>query len=149
MVNPLAIELDEVDRKIIEILRMDARRPFTDIGKQLGISDATVHVRVKKLMDGGVIKRYTIDVEKSFLGKGTCGFALLNVKPGRLGNVTKRLIREENVSDIHEIDGPSDLLIKIGARDLDDLREVLLKIRKIPSVTGSELITVLKRWKEE
>lgn len=145
----MSIELDHVDRKIIEILRRDARTPFTDIGKDLGISDATVHVRVKKLVEGGVIKGYTIEVEKSYLGKGTGGFALLNVKSGRIENVVQKLVNQENICAIHEIDGPSDLLVKIGAKDLDELREVVLKIRKMANVTASDLMTTLKTWKEE
>jgi len=59
------LELDETDYKILEILRRDARTPFTDVGRDLGISDATVHVRVKKMIDEGIIKRYTIVVKAS------------------------------------------------------------------------------------
>ena len=54
------MELDEIDYKILETLRRDARTPFTEVGRDLGISDATVHVRVNKMMGEGIIKRYTI-----------------------------------------------------------------------------------------
>ncbi|MFQ6094777.1 MAG: Lrp/AsnC family transcriptional regulator [Candidatus Bathyarchaeia archaeon] len=145
----MTIELDEIDRKIIEILKKDARKPFTNIGKDLGISDATVHVRIKKLIDEGVIKGYTVDVDRSILGRGICGFALLKVKPGQIEKVAKSLVNEEDISAVYELHGPSDLLIKVDVKDLDELREKMLKIRKMSKVTASELITVLKTWKEE
>lgn len=145
----MTIELDEIDRKIIEILKKDARKPFTNIGKDLGISDATVHVRIKKLIDEGVIKGYTVDVDRSILGRRICGFALLKVKPGQIEKVAKNLVNEEDISAVYELHGPSDLLIKVDVKDLDELREKMLKIRKMSKVTASELITVLKTWKEE
>jgi len=148
LVKTLAIELDEVDKRIIEILKNDARTPFTSIGRELGISDATVHIRIKKLIDKGVIKRYTTDVDKSVLGKGMYGFALLNVKPGKIEKVARDLSDEESISAVYEIDGPSDLLIKLDVKDLDELRKMMLRTRKMANVAGSELITVLKMWKE-
>ena len=61
----LSEKLGDVDRRIIEILRRNARTPFTNIGRELGISDAMVHVRVKRMVDEGIIKGYTIDVNKA------------------------------------------------------------------------------------
>lgn len=143
------MELDEIDYKILEILRRDARTPFTDIGRDLGISDATVHVRVKKMMDDGIIKRYTIEVDEQALGRNVCGFLLLNVKPGSLEEVVGQLVKNEKVSAIYEIHGPNDLIVKIGAGDLDEMRNIILKIRETPNVATSELITVLKIWKDD
>ena len=145
----MTVELDQIDRKIIEVLQMDARTPFTSIGKDLGISDATVHIRVKKMIYEGVIKKYTVDVNKSVLGKGMCGFALLNVKPGKIEKVAKDLVKGEDISAVHELHGPNDFLIRVDVKDLDELREKMLAIRKMSNVTASELITVLKTWKEE
>jgi len=125
------LELDETDYKILEILRRDARTPFTDVGRDLAISDATVHVRVKKMMDEGIIKRYTIVVDEAALGTNVCGFVLINVRPG------------------YEIHGPNDLIVKVGAGDLDEMRDLILKIREIPNVATSELTTIFKVWKEK
>ena len=144
----MVVKLDEIDYKILEILRRDARTPFTDVGRDLGISDATVHVRVKRMMDEGIIKRYTIEVDEKALGRNVCGFLLINVKPGSLEEVAKQLVENEKVNAIYEIHGPNDLIAKIGAGDLDEMRDLILKIREIPNVTTSELITIFKVWKE-
>ena len=145
----MGLELDEVDRTILEILRRDARTPFTEIGRVLGISDATVHVRVKKMMDEGVLKRYTIVVNEEARERKVYGFVLLNVKPGFLEEIAKTLVENERVSSVYEIHGPNDLIVKIEADGLDEMRNLMLEIREIPNVTTSELITVFKIWKEE
>ena len=142
------VKLDEIDYKILEILRKDARTPFTEVGRDLGISDATVHVRVRRMVDEGVIKKYTIVVEREALGRKVYGFVLLNVKPGSLEEVANQLVRDEKVSAIYETHGANDLIVNIGAADLDEMRSLMLKIRQIPNVTTSELITVFKVWKE-
>ena len=142
------MELDEIDYKILETLRRDARTPFTEVGRNLGISDATVHVRVKRMMDEGIIKKYTIVVDEEALGRKVRGFVLINVKPGSLEEVANQLVENEKVSTVYEIHGPNDLIVKVKAGDLDEMRDLILKIREIPNVTTSELITIFKVWKE-
>jgi len=143
------LELDETDYKILEILRRDARTPFTEVGRDLGISDATVHVRVNKMMDAGIIKRYTIVVDEEAFGTKVHGFVLINVKPGFLEDVANQLVDNEGVSAVYEIHGPNDLIVKVEAGDLDEMRNLVLKVREIPNVATSELITVFKVWKEK
>lgn len=142
------VELDEIDLKILETLMRDARTPFTEVGRQLGISDATVHFRVKKMIDNSIIKRYTIEVNKTALGRSVCGFVLLNVNPSSLGEVAKHLVENERVSAIYEVHGPNDLILKIWGGDLDEIRDLMLKIRGIPNIAATELIMILKVWKE-
>ncbi len=145
----MAVELDELDYKILEILREDARTPFTEIGRDLGVSDATVHVRVNKMMDEGVIKRYTVQVDEEALGKKVSGFVLLNVKPGFLREVARELVKNERVSAVYETHGPNDLIVMVQASKLDELRDLMLEVREVPNVLSSELITVLKAWKKK
>ena len=143
------MELDETDYKILEILRRDARTPFTEVGRDLGISDATVHVRVKRMTDEGVIKRYTVVVDEEALGRKVRGFALINVNPGSLEEVANQLVENERVSAVYEIHGPNDLIVKGEAGGLDEMRDLMLKVREIPNVATSELITIYKVWKEK
>jgi Lrp/AsnC family transcriptional regulator for asnA, asnC and gidA len=142
------LELDEIDYKILETLWRDARTPFTEIGRDLGISDATVHIRVNKMINEGIIKGYTIMVGKEILGRKVRGLILINVNPGFLEDVANQLVENEWVSAVYEIHGPNDLIMKVEACDLDEMRNLLLKVREIPNVVASELITVLKVWKE-
>jgi len=143
------VKLDEIDFKILETLKRDARTPFTEVGRDLGICDATVHVRVNKMMDEGIIKSYTVVVDEEALGRKVHGFVLINVNPGFLEDVANQLVENEKVSAVYEIHGPNDLIVKVEAGSLDEMRDLMLKIREIPNVATSELITVYKVWKEK
>lgn len=141
------MELDEIDYKILETLMRDARTPFTEVGRDLRISDATVHVRVNKMIDAGIIKRYTIVVNEEALGRKVHGFALINVNPGFLEDVANQLVENERISEVYEIHGPNDLIVKVEAGDLGEMRDLVLKVREIPNVATSELTMVYKVWK--
>ena len=139
--------MDEVDRGIIERLREDARMTFVDIGKALGVSDATVYNRVKRLVEVGVIKKFTIEVDETAVGKRVSGFIMLNVKPGAVKEVSQQLAEIERVSEVHEIHGSEDLIVKVRAKNLGKVRSVILKVRGIPDVVQTEFIPVFKTWK--
>jgi DNA-binding Lrp family transcriptional regulator len=143
----LSEKLDEIDRKIMQHLRENARRTFVDIGKALGISDATVYNRVKRLMEMGIITKFTIEVDEAAIGKSTQGFVLVNVKPGSVSVVSARLCEIKRVSEVYEIHGSEDLILKVRAKNLSRLRPVILKIRKIPNVVDTEFIPIFKTWK--
>jgi len=88
-VTSLSEKLDEIDRGILERLRENARTTFVEIGKALGVSDATIYNRVKRLTEMGVVKKFTIEVDEAAIGRGTSGFILISVKPGTVKEVSK------------------------------------------------------------
>jgi Lrp/AsnC family transcriptional regulator for asnA, asnC and gidA len=139
--------LDEVDAKIINILKKDSRTPFTEIASTLGVSDSTIHVRLKKLKDDGILRGYTLDINEELMGKKIHGLAMINVNLGHLDEVVSALMRKESVIKIYEIHGANDLIALINARDLDELREVLIEIRKTENIASTALTTILKIWK--
>ena len=140
------MKLDERDFKILEFLRKDARTPFTDIGKALGISDSTVHIRVEKMIEQGVIGKFTITVNDEALGR-VASLLMLDVVPGHFEEVVPNLIQSEKVEEIFELQGAYVAALKISANNLTEMREEIVRIRKIPNVTRTEMITILKTWK--
>ena len=72
----------------------------------------------------------------------------MNVKPGTVEEVAKQLVENEEVSAVYEIHGPNDFIVKIEAANLDEMRDLVLKIREIPNVVASELTPVFKIWKD-
>jgi len=93
----LSQKLDRIDRRIIKALQNDARTPLTEIGTKLGVSDATVHVRVKKMLKAGVIRKYTVVVNESVFGRNVASYMLMKVKPGAIEEVSKRLVKMERI----------------------------------------------------
>ncbi|WP_053948198.1 AsnC family transcriptional regulator [Halolamina sediminis] len=75
-------DLDETDLRIIELLAADARRPYSEIGDDVGLSGPAVSDRIKRLQDSGVLKRFTVDVDRSQLRAGVPVFVRLVVDDG-------------------------------------------------------------------
>jgi Lrp/AsnC family transcriptional regulator for asnA, asnC and gidA len=142
--------LDEINLKIIDILSRDASRPFVEIAKELEISDATVHMRVRRLVAAGIIRKFTISTDNRLLGYDHLAFMGINIKEGSSDEVTALLSQVDEILEVHEMHGRFDLLLKIRARNLDEMRDIVVnKIRRFPQITEAELMTVLKTIKEE
>jgi Lrp/AsnC family transcriptional regulator for asnA, asnC and gidA len=75
------LSIDDIDIKIIDILNRDSSTAFVGIAKQVGISNATVHIRVKRLIAAGVINKFTISVDNNRLGYDHLAFMGINVEP--------------------------------------------------------------------
>jgi len=85
------IFLDDVNLSIIDILINDSSTTFIEIAKQIGISDATVHWRVKRLIAAGIITKFTISVDNNLLGYDHLAFVGINIKPGFADKTTEEL----------------------------------------------------------
>ena len=132
------------------MLSKDSSMPFVEVAKQIGISDATVHIRVRRLIADGLIKKFTISVDNNMLGYDHLAFMGINIEPGFADEVTEKLLKIDEVLEIHEMHGRFDLILKIRAKDLDQMREIVVnKIRKLPRILETELMTVLKTRKED
>lgn len=142
--------LDDISLRIIDMLTQDASRPFVEIAKELGISDATVHMRVRRLAASGIIRRFTIATDSKLLGYDHLAFMGINMKEGAADEVTSQLSQYDEILEIHEMHGRFDLLLKVRARNLEEMRDIVVnKIRRLPQITEAELMTVLKTIKEE
>ena len=101
-------QLDDVNLKILDILSRDSSTPFVEIAKQIGISDATVHIRVWRLTGAGIISKFTISVNNNLLGYDHLAFMGINVEPGSAEEVTVNLTNIDEVLEIHEMHGRFD-----------------------------------------
>jgi Lrp/AsnC family transcriptional regulator, regulator for asnA, asnC and gidA len=142
--------LDEVNLRILDILSRDASRPFVDIAKELEISDATVHIRVRRLLAAGILRKFTIATDNVLLGYDHLAFIGIDINEGSADEVIATLSQFDEILELHEIYGQFDLLLKIRAKSLEEMREIVAnKIGKVPQITEVELMTVLKTIKEE
>jgi len=142
--------IDDVNLKIIDILNKDSSTPFVNIAKQIGVSDATIHIRVRRMISAGIINRFTISVDNGLLGYDHLAFMGINIEPGSADSIISDLSTIDEVLEIHEMHGRFDLLLKIRAKDLEQMRDIVEnKVRKLPHILETELMTVLKTEKEE
>ena len=142
--------LDEVNLKILDILSRDASRPFVDIAKELEISDATVHIRVRRLRAAGILRKFTISTDNALLGYDHLAFIGINISRGTSEEVIVALSPLDEILELHELYGEFDLLLKVRARSLEQMRDIVVnKLGKIPQIMEAQLMTVLKTTKEE
>jgi Lrp/AsnC family transcriptional regulator for asnA, asnC and gidA len=142
--------LDEVNLRILDILSRDASRPFVDIAKELEMSDATVHIRVRRLLAAGILRKFTIATDNVLLGYDHLAFIGIDINEGSADEVIATLSQFDEILELHEIYGQFDLLLKIRAKSLEEMRDIVAnKIGKVPQITEVELMTVLKTIKEE
>jgi Lrp/AsnC family transcriptional regulator for asnA, asnC and gidA len=143
-------EIDEVDLNILSSLQENSRMPFTRIAEKFGVSDATIHLRVKKMEDLGVIEKYTIIINEQAIGQPVTTYVLIRVDPGTVEEVCMNLRELDEVYEVCEIHERYDILVKVRGSGLEDIRNTLIqKIRSITDVVGSEAYTVYKTWKRD
>jgi Lrp/AsnC family transcriptional regulator for asnA, asnC and gidA len=143
------MDIDQIDKGILKRLQENARMPFTKIAEELGVSDATIHLRVKKLEQYKVIEKYTTVINDAYLQPLTT-YILIRVTPGYVEDVCHTLTQREDVYEVSEIHEQYDVLLKIRGDDLRQVRDLLIQhIRTIPHVVDSEAYTVYKTWKRD
>jgi Lrp/AsnC family transcriptional regulator, regulator for asnA, asnC and gidA len=144
--------VDEIDIKIIELLQKDSSNTFVDISKHIGISDGAVNMRIRRLLQKGIIGKFTINVDNGYLGYGYVGFIGINTAPvgSSIQHIIDSLSLIDEILEIHEMYGRYDLFMKICAKSLEDMRNIIEnKISKLPDIRETELLNVLKTTKEK
>jgi len=140
--------LDERDRIIIEMLTKDARTPFTEIAKVLGISETAVRKRVKALEEAGVIKQYTAVVDPSRLGYNLVSLTGVDTLPEKIFEVANKLKEFEFVRKVYLTSGDHMIMTEVWAKDGEDLSDIISnKIGKIDGVTKVCPAIILEKLK--
>jgi DNA-binding Lrp family transcriptional regulator len=142
-------DLDEVDRKILRRLQEDARISFKEIAKEVGTSEATVFVRVKKLQKNGVIKGFRAILNPTSVGKQVTAFALVKAEPKSYPKMLAQLMNLEDICEIHDVTGAYYSILKMRTTSSEQLAEILDKIGEIEGIAGTETVIVLRTIKEE
>lgn len=138
----LKIELDELDVKIIEAMRADARRSYQSIGKELGVSESTVRKRVKRLVESGVIRRFTIEVEGL---QQVQAISMISVDPSvPTPVVAEKLSALKGVERVYEVTGQYDALAIISLESIAELNRCIEEIRKIQGVRDTNTAMILR-----
>lgn len=131
------------------MLQEDARISFRKIAERLNMSEATVFVRVKKLLKKGVIRGFTTIVSPEALGKRMTAFVLINADPKKLQKVLETLSRMKDVYEVYDVTGTYYAIAKIRTEDQTQLAKIIDEIGMIDGVTSTETALVLRSVKEE
>ncbi|MFC7098645.1 Lrp/AsnC family transcriptional regulator [Halobaculum marinum] len=144
------MELDDTDRAILRILQADARTPFSEVARQIDMSSATVHERVSRLEEAGVLKGYRAEVDPKALGYGVSAFVGLRVQQGHEEEALETLREVEGVREVHLTTGEYDVMMRVFAESTDDLRELMFgQIATMDGFDRSQTMVILGTDYEE
>lgn len=156
--------LDELDRALLRSLASNARAPLSEVARRLNIARTTLSERLEKLEKEGVIKGYRVDLDLSKLGYRYLAFVLVKVRRGGLKGdksnqeaLAEKIVSECSsrkglpwVEEAHIITGEYDLLLKVWAREWEELTKFLIKyMPEHPDVMQTHTMLVLKAVHED
>lgn len=138
------MELDDTDRAILRILQENARTPFSEIARQIDMSSATVHDRVNRMEQAGVIEGYHARVDPRAVGLGISAIVGLRVEQGREHDTLERLEEIDGVQEVHLTTGEWDVMMRVYASDADALRELMFdQIARMDGFARSHTMVIL------
>jgi DNA-binding Lrp family transcriptional regulator len=139
------VHLDQQDRRILEFLVANARVSFQDIARELGVSRATVHERVKKMAQLGIIQGYHAAVNWSLVGYPVTALIALQTEQGQASySVLEDLAKIREVESAYLVAGRFDCIVKVRAESHEHLQAVLFDlIGKIRGFHRAETMVVL------
>jgi Lrp/AsnC family transcriptional regulator for asnA, asnC and gidA len=138
-------KLDEVDHQILDMLIENTRTPFTDIAKKLLISAGTVHVRVKKMEEAGIIEGSSLTLDYQKLGYSFIayvGIYLQNTSQTKF--VLERINEIPFVTVAHITTGKFNIFCKLRAKDTNHAKEIIFKLDDIDGVYRTETMISLE-----
>lgn len=128
-------KIDKLDKQIMEIISANARIPFKDVAAVCGVSRAAIHQRVQRLIDTNVIVGSGYVINPKSLGYKTCTYVGIRLEKGSMyERVVSELNKIPEIVECHYTTGPYTMLVKLYARDNEQLMDLLN--RKIQGITG-------------
>ena len=142
--------LAQEDMRILKELKKNARLSTREIGKALSISNATVHRRMSKLVNDGIIKQFTIVPDWNKLDRETLAYILFSVD---YNHIKKRKVKQADIAemlkkhpfvfDAATITGSKDIIIKVRAKDTKELDHFIDYLRSVEGIHQTETLVVL------
>ena len=141
-----SLQIDNLDRKILDIITKNARIPYLVVARVCGVSGAAIHQRVQRLMKTGVIKGSEFKVDPVMIGFKTCAYiGIFLDHPGHYKEVIKEFRDIPEIIECHYTTGNYSLFIKVYTRDNEHLRDILTdKIQNIPGIVRTETLISLE-----
>ena len=134
--------MDELDQKIMEILRKDSRTSFVDIGKAIGLSEAAVRRRVQNLIEKNTIRKFTIEVGEQ---QGASAITLITTNPQiPTQKMTEQLRNMKGVDTVYEITGQYDIAVILSAPSIAEINACIDDVRRIDGVANTNTLIILR-----
>lgn len=130
--------IDDLDHRLIAILRSNSRTPVAVLARDLGINRSTVTARIDRLVGAGVIEAFTVRLSNEVDRDAIRGVTMVVSEPNRGQEVVRQIRGYPEVERLHSTTGVWDLVVQLRCRDLADFDRVLERIRAIPGVRDTQ-----------
>ncbi|VEJ57082.1 transcriptional regulator AsnC [Pragia fontium] len=139
-------QIDNLDRDILNKLMKNARIPYAELAKNFSVSPGTIHVRVEKMKQAGIILGTQVEISPKQLGYDVCCFIGIILKSAK--DYPSALTKLENLEEVVEAyytTGHYSIFIKVMTRSIDGLQQVLInKIQTIDEIQSTETLISLQ-----
>ncbi|MCR6672502.1 Lrp/AsnC family transcriptional regulator [Devosia ginsengisoli] len=135
--------LDDLDYRLIALLRTNARTPVNKLALDLGVSRATAKARIDRLVQGGAIAGFTV-VMASAPGQGIRAITMVEVDGKHEAAVMKRLLGMPEVRQLHNTNGRWDMVAELEAPNVEAFDDLLRQIRQIDGIASTDTSILLK-----
>ena|SRR5665648_316932 len=134
-----SIGLDDLDKRLLELLQANSRLSFAELGRELDIPEATVRFRVNRLVSDGVITRFTVLLDPNKVGQKVSGAILLKIDPVHLEAACKELVGFAETQFLLQSTGEYDVVSVVAARDLEHLNDLVRRTKAIVGVKDARV----------
>ena len=143
------MKVENIDIRILIELQKNAKISYRELSENTGIPSSTLHDRIKKMMDAGIIKEYITSISDEAIG--CTQIAIIGVETGAelYGRVASSLTELPEVTEVYGTTAQYDLMIKLRAYNRTHLGDILNKIRNIKGVNDINVAIALEVFKEE
>ena len=132
--------MDDLDRRILSILRRDARTPYTEIAERVGTSEGTVRNRVERLTEDGGIERFTVTTRTGNVKAMIEISVEMNVNTA---GVSERLVEWDEVDFVWQVSGEDDVVLVVDAVDTTAVNDLISQARELDEVKSTKTRLIL------
>jgi Lrp/AsnC family leucine-responsive transcriptional regulator len=140
--------IDQIDRKLIDVLSSDGRISITDLAQRIGLSKTPTQLRLKRLLDAGIIRGFRAVIDPVRLGLGHIAFAEVKLSDTReraLEEFARAVLQVREIEECHMMASSFDYLLKVRTADIHSYRRVLgEKISSLPHVASTSTFVVME-----
>jgi Lrp/AsnC family transcriptional regulator of lysine biosynthesis len=139
----MRIFLDEIDKKILTILKNNSRTSFTKIAKELDLSEGAIRKRIKYLVERRIIEKFTIEANEMLYPVKAITLVKVNVKAS-IDKIVESIKKLEGINDVYPITGAYDILVELSVESNAELQRKITLIRNLKGVVSTLTMSVLK-----
>ncbi|MDR9794581.1 Lrp/AsnC family transcriptional regulator [Aeribacillus sp. FSL M8-0254] len=142
------LDIDHIDKQILEKLHENSRISYTDLGKEIGLSRVAVQARINNLIEKGIIEKFTTVINPTKIGMHVSAFFNVEVEPQYLEEVAQKLAEEHAVTSLYHMTGPSKLHMHGIFKNNQEMEKFLTKkLYPMRGVVSVDCQILIKRYK--